>query len=57
MSQPECSRCGDPIEDGQTFVNVGGGTVHRDEPQNDAGGGIFHAKCGAAYIEDIYVTD
>lgn len=57
MSQetaPECDECGDRIEDETDFVNVSGGTVHRSEPQTDAGGGMFHPSCAVTYIERTY---
>lgn len=55
MSQPVCDYCRDEIGPEETFVQIGGGTVHRDEPQNDAGGGMFHPGCGVKYIKENYM--
>lgn len=52
--QPTCDDCGEEIEDGDTWVSVSGGTVHRDEPQGDAGGGMFHPDCACTYIQQNY---
>lgn len=56
MENPTCTldSCGEEISDEETFVNISGGTVHRGEPQGDAGGGIFHPECAVAYIESNY---
>lgn len=57
MENPTCSykSCGEQIEDETTFIELGGGTVHHGEAQNDAGGGIFHPECAKSYIQEIYI--
>lgn len=57
MNNPVCSyeECGKEIADEETFIELGGGTVHHGEPQSDAGGGIFHTDCAKAYIQKIYI--
>jgi hypothetical protein len=56
MDQPKCNYCEKDIKDGSTFVDLGGGTVNHTEPQNDAGGGIFHSKCAVKYIRKNYMN-
>lgn len=54
MGQPTCDYCGKDIESESNFVSLSGGTVHRSEPQADAGGGLFHPVCGREYIQKNY---
>lgn len=56
MNQPVCPYCKNELKDDEVFVDVSGGTVHRDEPQHDAGGGNnFHPKCAIKYIRETYL--
>lgn len=56
MNQPKCSYCKKDIDNGCTFINLGGGTVNHTEPQSDAGGGIFHSRCAIDYIKENYMN-
>lgn len=57
VDKPKCEFCGEELEDGDTFVSISGGTIHRTEPQSDAGGAnSLHPNCAILYIKANYTS-